>query len=191
MSHFPSVPFCNHKQPFWFVPDWITYTRPSTLFQPMINNPPEHTVHRQQRLLSVFAPVLTALKLNRTWHMDTNTSFMNLKKNTHKNFKINTNTTLTFFFHWTYRKRHHVKICDKSYVVKKSVFDDVASTHFLLSTSFGKCCNNVAFPFCIMLESKQFFFAVIYCWLTHDVVRQMRISIHSSFASNLPSNTER
>ena len=62
--------------------------------------------------------------------------------------------------------------CDKSHYQRsacnKSAFDDVACKHLLLSKSaFGKCCSDVAFPFWSMLESKYFFFTVIYRWLTH------------------------
>ena len=37
------------------------------------------------------------------------------------------------------------------------------------------------------LESKSFFFTVFYCWLTHGVVRQMQILIHSAAYSFLYS----
>ena len=59
-----------------------------------------------------------------------------------------------------------------------------ACNYLLLATSaakkkfFGKHCNNVDLPFCIMLDSK-------HCELprlTHGIVGPMRILIHSSFA---------
>ena len=75
--------------------------------------------------------------------------------------------TLTISPLIVYEMSSYERKCDKSHYQRsacnKSAFDDVACKHLLLSTSaFGECCNDVAFPFCSMLESKYFVFTVIY-----------------------------
>ena len=47
---------------------------------------------------------------------------------------------------------------------------------------FGKHCDYKDFSFCIMLESKYFFSALWIVTITHGVIGQMQILIHSRFA---------